>query len=657
MEEFELVQFLQSVGKDPARLIFEDELTKIYNRRFLFQYLESKVPWEHFNGNSLSLLMMDLDHFKSINDTFGHQVGDQALIWLSTHLKALAHDVGLPIRYAGDEFMLLLNDADKTSATKQAHRLIKQIHDDPFRPPGIKEDIHLTLSIGVATAPTDADNWKEFIQKADMALYLAKKRGRDQLADATEIYTDTISDKTALYRLEGIKIAGRGAQIAQINTALKEFRKNISQFVLIEGTAGMGKTEFLDTLRACTTGGRFLSVKAIGMPQEMYRPYYLSESIIVSLMQLQEDNGIEVLERLDTKERAFLSQVVPRLGRKEDVLPALDGPVLREAIFGTIIKFIFQAVGDQPLFLFVDDLHYADAATLLLIRRLMRKPEIRLFVIGTTVEAGEHGPDMPPGPLDRFMTTHGDELGLVHTTLTSLNADDINKHIQGLFPNIELPDGFIENIAAITQGNPLFLAEILRKLVLDHQITLVGQQWTLHPFEDGYLPSSMKEIVTEKIAAFGEDNRLLLDQVSVMGENVSLSMLVGGSEQMEARVLEFIDEAAAQGLLKSEFDLNDDTVRFLGKRILEITYNAIEPDRKEQLHEQIGTYQEGLYQKLQASAASLAYHFKRSTDKKKAETYEHIQAQTNKRTFNPEEALSYSGVIPPEALLEEEPLS
>ena len=657
MERFELVQFLQSAGKDPARLIFEDELTKIYNRRFLFQYLETRVPWDRLDGHSLSLLMIDLDHFKSVNDTFGHQVGDKALVWLADHLKDLDPENGLPIRYAGDEFMLLLKDVDKPSATEYGRRLIERIHKKRFQPPGVKKDIHLTLSVGIATAPTGADNWKDFIQKADMALYLAKKRSRDQLADATEIFQDTISDKVALYRFEGVRIAGRGAQIAQINDALKAFRQKKSQFVLVEGAAGMGKTEFLDTLRTSTTGGRFVSVKATGTPQEMYRPYYLAESILINLLKQQEDNGVAMLEEIGAKERGFLSYIVPRLASEEDSSPSIDGPILREAIFGAAVTFFTRAAGEQPLFLFIDDLHYADKATLLLIRRLMKRGEIRLFVIGATIDGGDHIADIPPEPLHRFITSHGENLVLVHTTLATLSADDITKHIQRLFPNIQLPEGFIENLASITQGNPLFLAEILRKLVLDHQITLVGQQWTLHPFEEGYLPNSMEEIVTEKIAGFGEDNRQILDQVSVMGEHVPLSKNVGGSELMEAKVLEFIDEAAAQGLLKSEFDLNDDTVRFLGKRILEITYNAIEPERKEQLHEQIGSYQEGLYQKLQASAASLAYHFKRSTDKKKAEIYEHIQAETSTRMFNPEEALSYSGGIPEEALFDEEPLT
>jgi len=419
----------------------------------------------------------------------------------------------------------------------------------------------------------------------------------------------------------------------------------------------MGKTEFLDSLRTSTTGGRFISVKATGVPQEMYRPYYLAESMIIHLLKQQEDSGVAILEEFDPKERRFLSYIVPRLGSKEESPLTIDGSILREAIFGTAIKFFTLAAGEQPLFLFIDDLHYADEATLLLIRTLMTRGEIRLFMIGATIDGGEHRTGMPPGPLDRFVTSQEEALGVVRTSLTSLGADDIAKHIQRLFPNIQLPDGFIDNLVAITQGSPLFLAEILRKLVLDHQITLVGQQWTLHAFEEGYLPNSIEEIVTEKIADFGEGNRQILDQVSVMGEQVPLSMIVGGSEVMEAKVLEFIDEAAAQGLLKSEFDLNDDTVRFLGKRILEITYNAIEPERKEQLHEQIGSYQEGLYEKLQASAASLAYHFKRSTDQKKAELYEHILVETNNRTFNPEEALSYSGGIPAEALLDEEPLT
>jgi len=657
MENKDLIQFLESAGKDPSRLIFEDELTGIFNRRFLLRYLDTKIPWGRFEDRSVSLIMLDLDHFKSINDTYGHQVGDQALLWLATHLKASVGEDGLPIRYAGDEFMLLLEKSGKSAALAIGQQLVEQVRAMPFPIPDTDAAVNITISLGVATAPADASEWKGFVRQADMALYLAKKRGRNQLADAAEVIQEEVSEKAAIHQLDTINIVGRKAQLAKSKSALQEFRQKKSQVLLVEGSAGMGKTEFLSAVAKSMARGKAAQVRAHGNPQEMFRPYYFMETLAIGIMNQRKDKGLSILKDLGVEEQGFLSLIMPGLGLDAAPPEGMDESALRKGIFGALLAFITRAVGDVPLFLFIDDMHYVDEGTLQLLRRLILRDELRLFVLGTASEASEVAADEPPGPLDRFVASYEQELGLTRFPLTPLTTEDTLQHIQRLFPNIQLPLEFTENIVNISQGNPLFLAEILRKLVLDHQITLVGQQWTLHPIEEGYLPNSMEDIVTEKIAALDEESRQLLDQVSALGENVSLSMLIGSSDQMEAKVLDFIDQAAAQGLLASDFALNDENIRFLGKRILEITYNAIEPERKEQLHEQIGVYQEGLYEKLQASAASLAYHFKRSNDTKKAENYERIQTETNIRHFNAEEAAEYSGDMPSEEPLDETPLS
>lgn len=239
-----------------------------------------------------------------------------------------------------------------------------------------------------------------------------------------------------------------------------------------------------------------------------------------------------------------------------------------------------------------------------------------------------------------------------------MTAADIAEHIQTLFPKVQLPTGFDKELARVSQGNPLFFGEILRKLVQDEKISLIGQQWVMHPIEKGYLPKSLEEIVRAKIAALDEESREVLDQVSAMGEDVPLSMLIGSSEQMEAKVLEFIDKAAAQGLLSSDFQVNDEVIRFLGKRVMDITYNAIEPERKEQLHERIGNYHESLYQQqMLSSAASLAYHFKRSTNHEKAGNYDKIVAASNNRNFNADEALTYALDESEESEARDEPLN
>jgi diguanylate cyclase (GGDEF)-like protein len=80
MDSKDLINFLAHTGKDPTRLIFEDELTGIYNRRFLYRCLESKVQWTALDKQPVSLIMLDVDKFKQVNDRYGHQIGDQALV-------------------------------------------------------------------------------------------------------------------------------------------------------------------------------------------------------------------------------------------------------------------------------------------------------------------------------------------------------------------------------------------------------------------------------------------------------------------------------------------------------------------------------------------------------------------------------------------------
>ena len=98
----ELIDFLQNVGKDPSRLIFEDELTGLHNRRFLHSYFEHKVHWDRDDSFPISLLVVDIDLFKAINDTYGHEAGDEALKFVATLITEVAGENGYPGRFGGD---------------------------------------------------------------------------------------------------------------------------------------------------------------------------------------------------------------------------------------------------------------------------------------------------------------------------------------------------------------------------------------------------------------------------------------------------------------------------------------------------------------------------------------------------------------------------
>ena len=123
----DLADFLRHVGKDPSTLIFEDDLTGIHNRRFLLSYLEHKVRWASGEDYPLSLLFLDLDGFKDVNDTHGHETGDQVLIWTAGLLSDVAGEDGLPVRYGGDEFVVLLPETDAAGGFVVAEKLRRDI--------------------------------------------------------------------------------------------------------------------------------------------------------------------------------------------------------------------------------------------------------------------------------------------------------------------------------------------------------------------------------------------------------------------------------------------------------------------------------------------------------------------------------------------------
>lgn len=652
MDYSELFNQLQNLGKDPSRLIFEDELTGLYNRRFLHNYFQQNIPWSALEDNPLSLLMMDLDHFKQINDSYGHDVGDQALIWLGNLLREVSTDKYLPIRYAGDEFMILMPLCRKARAMKLGEKLLRLTREKPMRLSGQVKALSITLSVGLASAPDDARNDKSLVQKADTALYYAKKTGRDRLATVGDIVPQTVFVKTALHQLGRAAIGGRKPALSAVAESLKQFSQKQNQFVIAEGPAGMGKSMFLDTIqRSLAQTKSVAQVKVTGNPQELYRPYYLISEILLALLRVHGDKGEKALNELSAEERKFLSFILPQIG-KAQVSKINDERKYREGLFLTLMKLLTKLLESQPTIWLVDDLHFCDEATLLLIRRLLLKQEGHLFVCGAALEMPKASGEGLLDTLQRFCSAYGEEIGIRKISLTPLSAEDIGKHLQTIFPRISMPKKFTPELEQITQGNPLFLSEIVRKLVLDGKISLKGQQWVIEPLEEGYLPKSIEEIVRQKISTLDEESRRFLDQASVFGDRVSLSMLTGSSEGSEARILEFVDNAVSQGLISSDFQMNDETISFLSRRILDIAYGEIQKDRKETLHEKVGTYQESLFERdLLPSAATLAYHFKRSANREKAVAYERLQTSSNRQVFNVQEAIYYTG----EGILEAKP--
>ena len=644
MKEYpHLLHFLEHSNTDPSRLTVEDELSGIYNRRFLRRYLQDKVQWDSLESEPVSLLKMDLDHFKHINDTHGHDVGDQTLIWVAELMKEVSRESGLAVRYDGDEFVILMPGADKEKALQVGQELIQLAHE---RPALDNKDVELpiTFSIGVASAPEDAQTGNDLMSKADTALFYAKTSGRARLVNAGQVPLQDVFPQTTLQKLDRVHGTGRETQYARLNEALTEFSQGANQFLLIEGVDGMGKSEFLKSIPQKLDENNTAQIKVNGIPQEDFRPYYLITHILAEIMKQRPDKGRTILDGLTGEELTHLSYILPQLVRPRAQFEPEGGRTQREELFATLVQILPKLLDSRPLILLIDDLQFSDEASLLLLRRLLLSQNIPVFICGTSTHIQPGEIEGAPTPLESFFAAHYQELNIVRVLLTPLTATHIAQHFQKIFPQLRLPENFAEQVAQLTQGNPLFINELMRKLVLGRKIAFTGQLWDIEPLEKEDLPRSLKEMIRQKIAVLNEENRKLLDQASTFGEQVSLSVLGGSSETKEGKVLDFIDEVVALGLIGSQYQVNDETLRFLSRSILDITYGAIEKNRKRELHERIGNYQETRHaQGLLLSATTLAYHFQRSSNQAKAQLYRESQQAYDEKIFKAEEAIRYNG--------------
>jgi len=160
-------------------LAVTDQLTGLHNRRYMTGQLDSLVKRAAMGGEPVSALLIDIDFFKKINDTFGHDIGDEVLREFALRLASNVRAIDLPCRFGGEEFVVVMPDTQLADALRIAERIRNHVAGSPFKVGPTKEQLTVTISIGVSATLGADDTPEALLKRADQGVYQAKASGRN----------------------------------------------------------------------------------------------------------------------------------------------------------------------------------------------------------------------------------------------------------------------------------------------------------------------------------------------------------------------------------------------------------------------------------------------------------------------------------------------
>jgi two-component system cell cycle response regulator len=174
---------LRDMMQSTLEMAITDGLTGLHNRRYLERHLGMLVQQAVARGKPLSLLILDIDHFKAINDTHGHAAGDEVLREFSRRMRKVVRGIDLACRLGGEEFLVAMPDTHGGLALLVGERIRQKIAGEPFQAEGAPR-MNVTVSVGVASLASPSDTAQTLMKRADDALYEAKRQGRNRVATA-----------------------------------------------------------------------------------------------------------------------------------------------------------------------------------------------------------------------------------------------------------------------------------------------------------------------------------------------------------------------------------------------------------------------------------------------------------------------------------------
>lgn len=388
------------------QMAVHDALTGVYNRGYLEEEMERAWALARRHGYHVGVAIMDLDHFKTLNDTYGHIVGDQLLKEFADVIRRVARGTDIVARYGGDEFVIVLPQTDLPAGLAIGERILSAVNSTQFCPTTLR--LRLTASVGIATSCDiePMDRATEMLRLADMALYSAKRDGRNRARIWSAPSTET--------------------SVAALKEALPQKRGRI---IVVDDDPAVGKV----IVRILEDKG--YEVEAETMPMTVIekvraRPGYYD--VVITDLTMPEASGLQLLDTLQDIDPLIMRIVLTGYATKENAIASLrhgafdfiDKPLAPEELLATIDKALdhrrLRLENDRYRMRLEEMVKQKSAELVDALEQLQKAHDFTLQALANLLEAREHGTGQHSGRVREMAVIIGRTMQLSPSALDTL---------------------------------------------------------------------------------------------------------------------------------------------------------------------------------------------------------------------------------------------